>query len=243
MDEAFAYALRQEHDQVPVPMKINLMTPKVLLTTAAAALAGVVTFSMLPMAPGAQPDASVGSARHSETSHALLPYVKPVALIQRSAVIVEGVVAASDPSVWNADQTMLYTDYRIVVSKVLKGPQDLTMVTVRNAGGIDPDSQQLIEVGDAPRLEVGNYVLLLLSTENLAYLDMTEGQQYYVTAWAGGAYVMTPDNQLVHQLHPEFNESVADFEARVTALLQGLPDPKPLPGLPIFDTEEEGVLP
>lgn len=179
------------------------------------------------------------SPRH-QRAHALLPYFKPLALIDRSSVIVEGVVAGSDPSVWSSDHSLLYTDFRIVVSKALKGPEDLTMVTVRNPGGIDPESGYPFEVGDAAALKVGEYMLLLLTTERLAFLDMTEGVQYYVTGWAGGAYNLTSDGQLIHQLHSEFNESVADFEARVSARLQGLPDPKPLPGLPIYDTETGG---
>lgn len=131
------------------------------------------------------------------------------------------------------------------VDRVLYHPHPIpnNLLTVRNPGGIVPETGGELLVGDAANIQQSGSMLLLLTTENLSFLDMTDGQQYYVTGWAAGAYDVS-GGQIVNQLHPEFTEPIADFEARVAAVLQGLPDPKPVSGLPLFDTDAgSGIVP
>lgn len=113
--------------------------------------------------------------------------------------------------------------------------QSITAVTVRNPGGQDPDTGAPFIIGDAPALNEATDVLLLLTTENLPYLDMVEGQQFYVTYWGVGLYFRDASNGWVeNQVSTSFSEPLADFRERVEAVNQGLPDPHPLPGLPIY---------
>lgn len=198
----------------------------------------------LPVMLMNQPIQNIGKGSVSKArSEALLPYVKPLEMIRRSDLVIEGTVTAATDGIWNQSRTMLYTDYTVDITKTLKGTHPGSSVIIRNPGGTDvSQTGEYVKLGEAPEINVGDSLLLLLTTENLPYLDMSYGAQYYVSFWVAGVYDIR-NGLAIHRVHPDFNEPLVNFEARAAALNLGLPDPYPLPGRPIYDSSSGGPLP
>lgn len=199
-------------------------------------LLAVAVLGLILPAVRADTDVSHPDQRGGEAARALLPYVKPQEMIMRSPLIIEGSILDISTSRWNTDHTLLYTDYTLSVRRSLKGQIGSTVV-VRNPGGLDPASGEYLTYGDAADFSSGGDYVLLLTTENLQLLDMTDGNQYYVAFWAGGTYHVR-DSWLENQLHDDFSEPLPHFERRVVALNGGQPDPYPLTGRPLYDTRD-----
>lgn len=172
---------------------------------------------------------SVGEA----PTGAVLPYVKPPEMIQRSDVIVVGTVASATATVANEAGTAVYTDFNVAVEQTLKGGPPSEIV-VRSPGGWVPGTGRVVQM--EPLIGVGEHVLLFLTTETLPVWDMVDGEQYYISFWDAGKYVITSQGLALNQQWKEFNEPLTQMVERVEALEAGFPDPHPLPGLPTFET-------
>lgn len=162
----------------------------------------------------------------------IVPFVKPSQLISEAELIVRGKVLSISSPQFNSAGSLLYRDYTVQINRLLKGGQ-ATEVTVRDPGGYNEQTSSTFESNP---VRVNQEYIFLLATEHLPLLDMTNELQYYILYWRLGLYAKDGDD-LIHHLHSDFSEPVAHLESRVAASNEGLPDPYPLPGLPVIDSD------
>ncbi|MFH1224755.1 MAG: hypothetical protein V1676_03035 [Candidatus Diapherotrites archaeon] len=132
-------------------------------------------------------------------------------LNKHSESVVIGRVTEILPSKWDtpdggrpadvASDAQIYTDAIIQVDSTAKGSVPSRLV-VRTLGGKIGDHS--MDVEDAAKFEVGEKVLLFLTTNDPSDKTSTNGGAHYsVVGWKHGKFTITSDNQAVRLEVPE----------------------------------------